>query len=61
MATFLFRCTATGLQAQGWIDDVTHASIDENDYVSVSCLACGQPHWINPKTCRLLGGSEDVE
>ena len=61
MAAFLFRCTATGAQTQGWIDDVTHAEIGENDYISVSCIACGQLHMINPKTRRLLGGNDEAE
>jgi len=61
MAAFLFRCTATGAQTQGWVDDDTHAEIGENDYISISCVACGLTHMINPKTGRLLGSRQETE
>jgi hypothetical protein len=61
VAAFLFRCTTTGAQTQGWIDDATHAEIGEDDYISISCVACGLAHMINPKTGRVIGGSEEAE
>ena len=55
MPAILFRCTATGVQTQGWIDDAVAAEIGENEYISIACAACRQAHLINPATGRLLG------
>jgi hypothetical protein len=59
MPAILYRCPLTGYPVQAWIaEDVTDA--DENTYESVTCLACQQVHLINPKTAKVIGGSEDV-
>jgi hypothetical protein len=48
MATFLFRCPATGYQVQGWVDD--NPENDVETYRPVTCLACGRVHLVNPTT-----------
>ena len=51
--TFVFRCPRTSLNVQGFVaDDV---SSEEEVFVSVGCLACGQAHFVNPKTGKTLG------
>jgi hypothetical protein len=54
----LFRCPNTGHHVQGWIaEDVSDT--DEDSYQSVACLACQQAHLVNPKTKKVIGGSEE--
>jgi hypothetical protein len=58
MATFIYRCPATGLNVQGlWADDLSLE--DENIYESVTCTACTKFHLINPKTGKILGANEE--
>jgi hypothetical protein len=58
MVAIMFRCPNTGSQVQGWIaEDVTDAG--ENTYESTSCHACGRMHWINPRTGRVIGQSDE--
>jgi hypothetical protein len=58
MAPFLFRCPNTGFQVQAWAanDDPED---DQETYESVTCLACGALHMINPKTGKLLGSDDE--
>lgn len=57
MAALVFRCPATGLNAQGWF--LGEAPIDEGTYEAVSCLACGQAHLVNRFTGKVLGEDAD--
>jgi hypothetical protein len=58
MTTFVYRCPNTGLNIQGWVaDDPTE---DETErFEPVTCLICTQVHMVNPKTGRVLGGSDE--
>ena len=58
MATFLYRCPATGLRVQGWVaDDPTEN--DGETYEALTCTACGRMHAVNPKTGKLLGEDDE--
>jgi hypothetical protein len=50
MPPFIYRCPNTGFQVQGFApnDDVSEGANDV--FVGVTCLACGQVHFVNPKT-----------
>jgi hypothetical protein len=54
MAPFIFLCPNTRHRVQGWSADNGSESGGEV-YESVTCLACGQPHMVNPKTGKVLG------
>jgi hypothetical protein len=54
MSPVLFRCPSTGLAVQGWYADEISDSQDDQ-YVSIVCLACRQQHLVNPKTGQALG------
>ena len=58
MATFVFRCPNTGLNVQGWsAEEIPH---DEPDtYETITCTACGQLHWLNRASSRVLGDTQD--
>jgi hypothetical protein len=57
MAPFLCRCPITGFQVQGWSADEEPANGER--FETVTCLACGRAHLVNPKSGRVLGvGSE---
>jgi hypothetical protein len=57
MAPFIFRCPATNLNVQHFLDD--DPDISENEYEAVTCLACSKLHLINRKTGKLLGQDDD--
>ena len=48
MGAFLYRYPVTGPRVQGWVAD--DGSDDNNASESVTCLACGRLHLVNPKT-----------
>jgi hypothetical protein len=49
----LFHCPATGSEVHGFV--VQEIPSDDPDaFVPVSCLACGQIHYLNLKTRRTL-------
>jgi hypothetical protein len=54
MTPFLYHCPNTGLRVQG-CTDLEESKWAENIYESVSCLACGVVHLVNPKTGRSVG------
>jgi hypothetical protein len=60
MATFLFRCPATGLKVQGWVADDGRAS-DCNAYETITCLACRQSHLVIPATGKVLSSKDEDE
>ena len=54
MPLFIYRCPNTGMNVQGFTaDDLTED--DKETYEAVSCTACRQVHWVNPKTEKVLG------
>jgi hypothetical protein len=53
MAAAMFLCPNTGLRVQHWFDGDGDTRYDT--YHSVTCLACGQVHLVNPKTRGVLG------
>jgi len=56
MAVVLFKCPITGFRVQGWIAE--EISDDDENYVSVECLACKQSHMVNPGTGKALGNED---
>jgi hypothetical protein len=58
MATFVYRCPTTGLNAQGWFAD--DPSEHEGEvYETITCVACTRVHLINRSTGRVLGGDDE--
>ena len=55
MATFVYRCPATGQNVQGFIADDPG---DDATYEPVTCTACTRVHLINPKSGKVLGAGE---
>ena len=56
MAPFLYRCPRTGLRVQGLTLD--HADdADLQEFVPVTCHACGSVHFVNPKTAGVQPGT----
>ncbi|MGN6748449.1 MAG: hypothetical protein ACTHJS_07630 [Xanthobacteraceae bacterium] len=53
MATFLYRCTKTGLRVQGWVLDEPRQA-DKQNYEAVNCLACGGVHLVNPVSGKTI-------
>jgi len=56
MTPCIFRCPATSLNIQHWLDD--DQDVPENEYEVITCLACKGLHLINRKTGKILGQSE---
>jgi hypothetical protein len=54
MGAFLFQCPATGRRVQGWVAD-DGSTVENEIYLTVTCLACLQAHLVNPKTGKVLG------
>jgi hypothetical protein len=64
MATFLYRCPNTGLQVVGFVvveDIPAHYNFEAEDgpYESMYCEKCGQAHFVDPKTGKVLGEDDD--
>ena len=56
MATFLYKCPATGQHVQAWVADDGEDSNDR--YHAIICLACKRVHSVNPKTRKVLGSDD---
>jgi hypothetical protein len=56
MATFLYRCPATGYNVQGFVAD--HPAKDDTVFQSVTCTACSRVHLVNPKTGKVVGADK---
>jgi hypothetical protein len=53
MAHVVFKCPATGLNVQHWLDvDLQSA---DNEYEAITCPACAKVHFLNRKTGKLFG------
>jgi hypothetical protein len=59
MAPFVFRYPNTGFRVQGLVPDDDESERVDDVFVGVTCLACGQVHFVNPKTTKTAG--EDGE
>jgi len=57
MNKLLFKCPATDMSVQHWLDDDDPSAPGER-YQSIVCPACGRLHFINRKTGRVLGQKE---
>jgi hypothetical protein len=57
MAPFLYRCPNTGRQVQSWVAD--DPAEDDDTYQTVTCLACGGLHLVNPKTSKVVGNDDE--
>jgi hypothetical protein len=53
MPLFIYRCPNTGLNVQGFTADGLTED-DKQTQEAVSCTACRQMHWVNPKTGKVL-------
>jgi hypothetical protein len=58
MASVMFRCPATSMNVQHWLDD--DQDVPENEYEVIACLACTKLHLINRKTGKILGQAENM-
>ena len=56
MAPVLFRCPNQGIVTAWLADD---AGNGDDTYESVTCTACRQLHFINPKSGKLLGSEDE--
>jgi hypothetical protein len=54
MTTFIYQCPRTGDRVQGWFPDNERSPRDAGTYESLTCLACGQVHFVNGKTGSVL-------
>jgi hypothetical protein len=59
MAPFLFRCPNTGLRVQGLAPDDDESEGADDAFVGVTCLACRQLRFVNPKTGKMAGESSE--
>jgi hypothetical protein len=64
MTSFMYRCPNTGLQVRGFVvvEDIPERynfELEDGPYESMHCEKCGQAHFVNPKTGKVLGEDED--
>jgi hypothetical protein len=60
MPPFLYRCPNTGFRVQGFAPDDNDVSEGGNDiFVDVTCAACGSVHFVDPKTGKTPGESDE--
>jgi hypothetical protein len=59
MPPFIFRCPNTGFRMQGFAPDDDESERADDVFVGVTCLACGQVHFVNPKTGKTAGESSE--
>ena len=57
MGTFIFRCPNTGLNVQGWSAEEI-SDDDRATYETIACTACGQLHFVNRETGKVLGSTD---
>ena len=56
----MYRCGVRGIHTHAWIADDVQARAREHEYVSVSCMACQQAHWINLRTGEVIGAAREM-
>jgi hypothetical protein len=59
MPPFLFRCPNSGFRVQGFAADDGESEETDDVFVSVTCVACGSVHLVNPKTGKTAGESNE--
>jgi hypothetical protein len=59
MAPFIYRCPNTGFQVQGLAPDNDESEGADDVFVGATCLACGSVHFVNPKTGKTAGRSNE--
>lgn len=57
MLDFIYRCPATNYNVQGSVKD-DWPKVEE--YAAMTCLACGQVHWVNPLNGKLRAEEQRV-
>ena len=57
LGAFLYHCPIVGIRVQGWVADEPPA--DDDNYVTVTCLACRQVHLVKPSSGKVLRTDED--
>jgi hypothetical protein len=57
MAPFIFKCPATSMNVQHWLDD--DEDVPDDEYESVSCPACLRLDFVNRKTGQILGQDQE--
>jgi hypothetical protein len=57
MPPFIYRCPNTGFHVQGYGTDDDEPERAGDVFVGVTCLVCGQMHFVNPKTGKTAGES----
>ncbi len=57
MTTFVFKCPNTHRTVQGYVAE--EVSDDTDAYEWVTCIACHQPHLVNPTTGKVLGADDE--
>jgi hypothetical protein len=55
MPPFIYRCPNTGFRVQGLAPDDDRSEGPDDTFVGIFCLACGQMHFVNPKTGKTPG------
>jgi hypothetical protein len=60
MATFLFRCTKTGLRVQGWVADEPRQP-EKPSYEAVTCPACAGVHFVNSASGKTINEATIIE
>src|ERR1700720_2285911 len=55
----MFRCPATGLNVQTWLDE-RNPPLPNDTFESIVCPACTRLHFINVSGCKLLGSKDDA-
>ncbi len=60
MRLFIFRCPNTRLNVQGALElEEEPGGEGKNSYRAVQCMACGQMHFVDPETGKLMSESDD--
>jgi hypothetical protein len=59
MATFVYRCPATGFHVQGFSIEhgIPASAPDDDTYEAVTCTACRRIHLVNPASGHVAGSA----
>ncbi len=57
MATFVYRCPATGFHVQGFSIDHGMPAPDDDTYEGVTCTACRRIHLVNTASGHVAGSA----
>jgi hypothetical protein len=59
MGTFIYRCSAMGLNVQGITVDRETPGPTDQVYEAVTCTACRRVHLVNPATGHVVGADAE--